>query len=369
MKDFASCKGIKLNGIFYPSADLLPLLNMKGLSEFELEILDFASKLLDDKDKIKVETSGSTGKPKVIKFQKSAFAVSAKATNSYFELTEESVVLLALPMRYIAGKMMVARAMAGGYNLLAIDPAGAPLKNLARTHLDFMPVTPFQALKSAEETPASLRNVHAVLIGGAQMSEALQTRLSMLGVKAYVSFGMTETLSHFAIAKLSSEPDIKYVPLKGVSLKTKKNGQLSVKWKGITDGWLATNDLVDLQKDGFVWLGRGDNLINSGGVKVIPERVEKRLAHLIHGNYFVAGIPHKRLGEEVALIVETRNEPHQVSLPDVQHALADTPFWQPRKIIDVDKFLYTPSGKVKRKEVVKKAIISELHQLAKAAKK
>jgi O-succinylbenzoic acid--CoA ligase len=359
MKDFAASKGIKLNGIFYPRADLLPLSNKEGLSDFELEVLDFASKLLDDKAKIKVETSGSTGKPKVIKFAKSAFAVSARATNTHFSLHSESTALLALPMRYIAGKMMVARAILGGYNLLAIEPDGTPLKNIANTRIDFMPLTPYQALKSAEETPASLRNVGAVLIGGAQVSEALQARLSSLGVKAYVSFGMTETLSHFAIATLDKNPEIKYAPLKGVSLKTKKNGQLSVKWKGITDGWLSTNDLVDLHDEGFVWLGRGDHLINSGGIKVIPEMVEKRLAHLIHGNFFVAGIPHKRLGEEVALFVETRNSPYPVSLTDVQHALSDTPFWQPRKIVDVERFLYTASGKVKRKEVVKKVISSE----------
>ncbi len=356
MKNFESYKGITLNGTFYPRADLLPLTKKDKLKEWEVEILEFAGLLLDKNKNIKVETSGSTGNPKVIKFPKSAFAVSANATNNYFGLGKETTALLALPMRYIAGKMMVARAITGEYNLLAAAPSSTPLAGNFTSQIDLLPLTPFQAMRSLEETPAALQKVKAVLIGGGQVSEAVQKRLITLGIKTFMSFGMTETLSHFAMAKLKTEAEIIYVPLKGVSIKAKKNGKLNIKWKGITDGWTETNDLVELRGEGFVWLGRSDNLINSGGIKVIPEMVEKRLAHLISCNYFVAGIPHKRLGEEVALIVETKSEDVSVSLTEVQHALSDMPFWQPRKIVEVDHFIYTTSGKVKRKEVVKKSL-------------
>ncbi len=352
MNPFDTYPGLTLNGKFYPAAKLHVSAVSKKRKPFEKDILNFAAEIFGKGAKIKVETSGSTGKPKPMRFSKKAFVLSAQSTNKFFNLDENTVALLSLPLRYIAGKMMVIRAIVGQYNLIAVEPSSLPLAENDLPAIDFAPFTPFQVEGSLEETPRGLAAINAVLIGGGPVSDELRNQLQATGVRAYASFGMTETLSHFALTDLSLK-ELIYKPLAGVQVKTNKEGCLKVKWTGMTDGWLQTNDLVELHPDGFIWLGRKDNLINSGGVKVIPERVEKQLALLITGPYFIAGVPHKRLGEEVTLFVEEAGA-GKLRLSDIQHAMAESPFYQPRKLVYLKKFLYTASGKIRRKDTVHK---------------
>jgi O-succinylbenzoic acid--CoA ligase len=365
MNPFKSQEGICINGRLYAKKELLKAAMDSAQPAYLREVFGFAAKIFDKSKSIKVSTSGSTGKPKKMEFAKEAFHTSAKATNSFFELNGDSNALLALPMRYIAGKMMVTRAIAGGYNLDVLPPSSQPFA-AGQGRYDFVPLTPFQANQCLEYATKSLIKTRAILIGGGPVSDELQRRLQQAGVRAYASFGMTETLSHFAIARLydTEKQEVVYKTLRGVEIKIRKNGLLRVKWKGITQGWLDTNDLVarhgkpksDGSNKAFTWLGRNDYLINSGGVKVIPELVEKRLAHLIHVPYFVAGIPHPKLGEEVALVIESEGLPARDLLSEVQHALSETAFWQPRKLLAISDFTYTPSGKIMRSATLSQAL-------------
>lgn len=359
MNPFGKYDGLRLNGRHYEVRMMMAASMDDKHPPHVREILAFSAKLFDRNGGLKVSTSGSTGEPKQMIFVKKAFEASAAATNKYFGLNTQSRALLALPMRYIAGKMMVVRAVVGGYDLTAVEPTSQPFKgSIAETArsraFDFVPLTPHQAACSLEDEPQSLAAVKSVLIGGGQVSDELRSRLLQSGVRAFASFGMTETLSHFAVARLTSHSDPVYVPLDGIELKIRKNGRLSVKWKAVTRQRIETNDLVEPRENGFVWQGRTDHLINSGGIKVIPEQVEKRLDHIVRSPFFVAGIPHDKLGEEVALIIESEGIPANDLLAEVQHALADTPFWQPRKLISVAAFDYTPSGKIMRSETLRK---------------
>jgi len=361
---FKKYNGLRLNGQHYEVKSLRAA-SMDDKHPAHLrEIFAFSAKLFDRTYKVGVTTSGSTGKPKQMTFPKKAFEASAAATNKYFSLDAECRALLALPMRYIAGKMMVVRAVVGGYELTAVPPASQPfIKAIAEAarsgDFDFVPLTPHQAASVLESDPQSLAAVKAVLIGGGQVSDELRGKLIQAGVKAYASFGMTETLSHFALARLSAGSDPVYFPVEGVEIKIRKNGNLSVRWKEVTQHRIETNDLVEAREKGFVWKGRTDNLINSGGIKVIPEQVEKRLAHLIRAPFFVSGIPHDKLGEEVALFLEAEGLPTSDLLAEVQHALSDTPFWQPRRLIALSEFEYTPTGKIMRSETVRKSVPSK----------
>lgn len=354
MNPFQTYPGIRLNGVFYPNQDLEKVHKMEKLSEMERDVLEFAAMAFNNDSKISVKTSGSTGKPKDQIFRKKAFLTSARATNAFFDLGENSTALLALPMRYIAGKMMAIRAIAGQYELKTVAPTGNPFAEIDGKHISFVPITPFQASQILSQNPEKLAQVGAVLIGGGQVSNELKTQLKEAGVRAFASFGMTETLSHFALADLGSDAeDVRYAPLKGVTLKTDRDGSLRVKWAEITNGWLQTNDLVKIYPDGFEWLGRTDNLINSGGVKVIPEVVEKRISALLDVPYFIAGIPHKSLGEALTLFVETDKKGlAALNLSEIQHALADKPFWHPRSIVRMKAFKYTASGKIRRQKTL-----------------
>jgi O-succinylbenzoic acid--CoA ligase len=355
MNPFSAFDGIRLNGKHYPKEELSKSIQKKSLYDIERDALEFAMQVFDKSSSLSVKTSGSTGKPKTKTFRKKAFVASAKATNAFFDLNESSTALLALPLKYIAGKMMVIRAIVGQYNLLAVSPSGNPFTELGSVQIDFAPITPFQASQILIDDTKKLAEVGAVLIGGGQISHELKATLNRAGVRAFASFGMTETLSHFAIADLNiPDEEVEYKWLKGVGVKTDKNGNLKIKWPDITGGWLQTNDLVKMHESGFQWLGRTDNLINSGGVKIIPEVVEKRISSLIKMPYFVAGVPHKTLGEALTLFVESDEEGlKSLRLSEIQNLLRDMPFWQPREIVGIEKFRYTPSGKIKRKTTLR----------------
>lgn len=356
---FSKYGGLRVNRDYYPSHTLRAESMNTAHPAYLREVFAFAAKLFDRNKTAEVSTSGSTGVPKKMRFPKSAFELSAVSTNSFFGITPESRLLLALPMRYIAGKMMVARAAAAGCELTVLPPSSSPFSGKPAGYaasFDFVPLTPHQAHRCADDTPKALSETGTVLIGGGQVSDELRKKLVRCGVNAYASFGMTETLSHFAVAKIVAEGELLFKPLPGVEVKTDRTGKLKVKRKGITRGRLDTKDLAELSGEGFYWKGRADNLINSGGIKVIPEQIEKSVAHLLHMPYFVAGIPHEKLGEEVALFIEAEGLPAADLLAEVQHALADAPFWQPRKLIPVSRFIYTDSGKIVRKATAERGL-------------
>lgn len=346
MNPFSSYPGFCLNGKYYAAKEILnPELNTDDLSENQIHALEFAAELFGDSEKITVQTSGSTGDPKRIQFTKSAVITSARATNRFFNLSQNSVAALPLPMKYIAGKMMVARAVVGEYNLIVSNPTSNP--DLSELHSDFMPVTPFQMHNLIDSQPNELQNIGVYLIGGGEPDKSLISKINEHGVSAYASFGMTETLSHFALASLTGvvdRPD--YIPLNGVEIELDKEGSLLVNWPSLISGQLNTNDLAEKTEKGFRWLGRSDNLINSGGVNIIPERVERILHDFIQVPFFVGEIPHPTLGQELAVFVE-----EEISL-DLNSITWDFKHQQPRKVVVINPFSRTVSGKIKRKETV-----------------
>lgn len=343
MNPFDQYRGIFINGEFY---DKEHLHHRPAENNNAALALGFAGELFSERDGISVQTSGSTGNPKNIIFSKEAFIISAQATNNFFGLDRKSNTVLPLPMQYIAGKMMVARAIVGGYNLIVLQETAHI--DMSGLHADFMPVTPLQMINLIDNKPATITQIGTYLIGGGAASEALISKINNAGIKAYASFGMTETLSHFALADLtdSSEHPI-YKPVEGVSLRISDEAKLEVNWPGITEGWLNTNDLVDPEPDGFKWLGRADNLINSGGIKIIPERVEQILDKYIPTPFFVAAISHQSLGEELVLITEEETD---VDLNGIEW---DFKHQKPKRIIVINPFSRTVSGKVRRSATIK----------------
>ncbi len=346
MNPFHKYTGLILNGDFIGKDALIRgSFKASALSDNHKFALSFAAELFNESDTIAVHTSGSTGIPKQISFLKKAVIVSASATNSFFNLNANSKAVLPLPMQYIAGKLMVARALVGGYNLVVLEPNSNP--NISHLTADFMPVTPFQMHRLIDNQARSLKNIGTYLIGGGEPDKTLITKIVNSGITAFASFGMTETLSHFALARLDQTAISPiYEPVKGAQVKTNAEGNLLVNWPAITHGWLDTNDLAEISSNGFHWLGRADNLINSGGVKIIPERVEQILRAEIDCPFFVAGIPHNNLGQELVLFAEAATEINFDSVEwDFKHQ-------KPKRIVVLNSFLRTISGKVKRKASV-----------------
>lgn len=338
---FDKYEGIKINEKWYEKSTVLN--TDWNISKNDEAALAFAASLLNDSPSITVQTSGSTDIPKQLIFSKHAAHQSAKATNDFFNLGENDTAILSLPLQYIAGKMMVARALVGGYNLEVHEPSGNPIK--AGMKGGFMPLTPFQLANQIDDLPQN--EIDTFLIGGGAISPALQEKIVSTGTNAFASFGMTETLSHFALAEIGEQSPLEYTCLNGVYIKTDENGKLSVKWPGMTNGWLETNDLVDINNNQFKWLGRSDFLINSGGVKISPEQIESQLHPFVDGDYFVYGIPHKTLEQEIVLFTEVKNDSNLL-----EQIAFQTPYHKPKRIACLGAFQRTTSGKIKRKATI-----------------
>ena len=252
-------------------------------------------------------TSGTTGQPKLYRLQRSAMIKSALNTIEAFGLCSGDRILLCLPVQYIAGKMMAVRAMVGGMDLVTIAPSGRPVPQL-EGRVVFAAMVPMQVHESLEHGD-DLSAVDTLLIGGGEIHPALRERLSRLEhPMVYESFAMTETITHFALRRINGEDaEEVFKPMGGVEVSRDDRGCLIVSVEEITDGPVYTNDLVEFGPDGkgFIWLGRADHMINSGGIKIIPEVLEQKITGILGKTCLVLPEPDPVLGEKLLLLVES----------------------------------------------------------------
>lgn len=307
------------------------------------ECSEFAAEWRDaGKDFVVAHTSGSTGAPKEIRLSKNDMAISARATNRFFGIGSGSLLHLPLSLSYIAGKMMIVRASEADCVLLAEKPSSSPLADYAGRDITLSAVVPSQI-------PGLLngkgwRKIDNLIIGGAPLSAATERKLQELGVPAYATYGMTETCSHVALRKLGSEL---FRALPGIRFSLDERGCLAIDAPQFSFKRVVTNDLAELDGTGaFRWLGRYDNVINSGGIKIIPEVIEERIAPLMCGvPFYVSSRESERWGREAVLIVEGETSP--VSLAQLKEQLGVI---CPKEIICEPKFDRTSSSKIIRKK-------------------
>lgn len=253
---------------------------------------------------ITAHTSGSTGKPKEICLLKADMRISARATNTYFSLGKDSRAALPLSLDYIAGKMMAVRAIEGNYPLDILPVSNDIVLPDNRHRYSLLPVVPTQLpslLKHKEYT----KRIDNLLIGGASPDDDMCRTLLNAGYKAYISYGMTETCSHVALCDVSSRERI-YRAMPGISFTTDNNQRLIIEAPAFSFKHLMTNDIVELiDTVSFRWRGRFDNAINSGGIKLFPEELEKLYAPYLSGvNFYVTGRQHEKWGECICLVIE-----------------------------------------------------------------
>lgn len=305
-------------------------------------LTDFLEEWHSDEDFVVAHTSGSTGTPKEIHLPKCDMRVSALATNAFFGINKDSVMALPLSLDYIAGKMMAVRAQLAGCHLIELPVSnriGLPCQ------IDLLPVVPSQlpSLIENAEAPALIRNL---LIGGAPLSEAMTEELVRCGFNAWLGYGMTETCSHVALRKIGEPPLFHAMP--GLSFDTDSRGCLVINSEKYTWRQLVTNDIVRLEgKDCFEWLGRYDNVVNSGGVKIHPEILEKEIQNLIPDipPFYLVGETDEKWGQRLVMVVEKAPD----GLYEKLKALLPDRKTMPKRIISVSQLPRTALGlKVKR---------------------
>ncbi|HJZ39626.1 MAG TPA: AMP-binding protein [Bacteroidales bacterium] len=301
------------------------------------EVFRFIQLWLSEPGYIVQQTSGTTGRSKEIKLPRQSVISSAVNTCRYFGLEKGQNALLCLPAEYIAGKMMIVRAFTCGLNLLLTEPKGTPdLPGTGR--IDFCAMVPLQ-VTNLLDSGSAFSTVQKLIIGGAEISEALENRIRDLPVQAYTTYGMAETCSHIALRKLGASSTRRdYFALPGIDLALDERGCLVIKADYLPET-VITNDLAELTGgNSFRWIGRYDNLINSGGMKVVPEALEEQIRERTGQECAVIGLPDRKLGRRLILVMEKRMDPAPELLVKTELQKLLPHQLQPREIIRVDQF-------------------------------
>ncbi|MFN3998458.1 AMP-binding protein [Algoriphagus sp.] len=327
------------------------------LPAFAKAAFSFCEAWLSDKTYFSQQTSGSTGTPKTIEISREQMMESAKATGSFFKTNSNTKLLCCLNPEYIAGKMMLVRAMVWDCPIWLVEPHSNPFLDLPEVFLpDFVALVPLQVeeiLNNPKTSPA-LKKVSNLIIGGAPISEGLKSRLIANGIPAWQTYGMTETVSHVALARIE-EGETTYQTLAGVEIGQDERGAVWTKSLMSGQERIQTNDLVELKSStSFIWLGRADFVINSGGLKLHSELLEKKsealIAEFFPGcRYFFLGEKDEKLGERLVLLIE-KTEPNEELAKLLQEKMRNVfgKFETPKKIYFIPSFVHTESGKINR---------------------
>ena len=308
-----------------------------------MTIDEFINQWNNSNDYIIAHTSGSTGKPKEINLPKSMVLKSAIRTNKFFNINNKSHIHLALSPDYIAGKMMVVRALVSGANLWNEKPSSLPLNNWTiSNYIDLLPVVPAQIPYLLES--GKLNCVKNLIIGGAKLSNDLEQSLIQQNINAYCTYGMTETCSHVALRPIGQKH---YKSLPGYKFSIDDRNCLIIESESMSFGRLVTNDVVDLiNQESFIWIGRIDNVVNSGGIKLFPEKIESKIESLFQGrNFYISSRESERWGNELILIVEGCEE-----IKNLHESLSErlSKYEIPKQVIYKENLEKTSSGKIKR---------------------
>lgn len=329
----------KINGFHFDKEALFQLAYslIKEGKEHEHDLGVFLLDWLDEKETIQLTTSGTTGAPKNITIKKQSMVGSAIATGNFFDLHPKDKALLCLPAKYIAGKMMIVRAMILGFDLDIMVPTSHLDDLLPHKKYDFVAIVPLQAENSFEK----LHKFKKIIIGGAKVSDHLAFKLKDIKSEIYETYGMTETITHIAAKKIGEEF---FDVLEHVNISIDDRNCLVIDAPSISDEKVITNDIVALENaKKFKWLGRYDNVINSGGIKLFPEQIETKLASKIINRFFVAGLPDDVLGTKVVLVIEGNEYKVETSLfNDLEK------FEKPRDVIFIPQFIETGTNKINR---------------------
>lgn len=313
-----------------------------------MDLKEFLAEWHNDSPTVLVHTSGSTGEPKPMYVEKRRMEASARMTCDFLGLREGDTALLCLPMDFIAGKMMVVRSLVRGLRLVCVEPSGEPLGTEAG-RIDFAAMVPMQVWNSLQvaEQRERLMTVRQLIIGGGAIDDALARALIGFPNQVWSTYGMTETLSHIALRRLSGpEASEWYTPFAGVTLSQTAEGCLVIDAPAVHDGPLITNDIAELADDGrFKILGRKDNVICSGGLKIQAEEVERLLSAHLPEPFIITKRRDEKFGEVVVLLTEGDTAAAKTVC---EHVLPK--YWQPRAYVHTDHIPLTATGKPARRQ-------------------
>ena len=315
-----------------------------------MSLEEFLEEWNNSSPSVHVQTSGSTGAPKPMLVEKNRMLASARITNDFLGLREGDSALLCMSLDYIAGKMMVVRSLERGLKLIVQEPSGHPMAKQRNPLVDFAAMVPMQVFNTLQvpEERERLKQIRHLIIGGGAIDEAMASELKNFPNVVWSTYGMTETLSHIALRRLSGpEASGWYTPFPSVKVSLSDEGCLIIEAPEVCPERLVTNDIAEISPQGFRILGRKDNVICSGGIKIQIEEVERRLRPFLRVPYLISKRPDPKFGEVAVLLTEgSVDDARQVCeriLPK---------YHLPRHYLHVDHIPLTETGKPARKEAM-----------------
>jgi len=329
------------------------------LKNYEQETLLFCNQWQEGIKEFNLKTSGSTGIPKEMKISREQMKLSAAKTIQLIGLKQGDKALVCLNTKYIAGIMMLVSGFEAAMEMSIIAPTANPLEQFpSDTYFDFASFVPYQLQSILEDTPEKipiLNRMKGILLGGAAISPYLEERIQALSVPVYATFGMTETISHIACRRMNgASASHKYTCMPGIEINTNAKGCLTIKGDVTNFKLIETNDLVEINPPNqFYWIGRTDNVINSGGIKIPVEKLENKISEAfmelkINNRFFITGLPDTEFGQVVALFVEGTLPEGTKSKIVLLLKQKITRYEIPKRIIEIVKFEETPTGKIDR---------------------
>lgn len=326
-------------------------------NEFEEKVISFLKDWFSHSETVSVQTSGSTGIPKVFEIEKKRMLNSAKMTCDFLGLKEGDTALLCLPVQYISGKMMLVRAIERKLKVIISVPSSAPEIS---ENVEFCAMTPLQVQNCLDK----IHFIKNLIIGGAAVSEKLKNEIfttlqfSNSPTRIYETYGMSETLSHIALKQISPIKEEYFTVLNDVEISVDDRNCLKIYAPKLNPEILQTNDIVELLNEKhFKFLGRFDNVINSGGVKIFAEELENLVKKHIDRDLVFLGKPDETLGEKLVLVVEGKDASTSLSMTEIKSKIYNlefpSKFHIPKEILFLEKFPRAENGKVLRKEILK----------------
>ncbi len=310
---------------------------------------EFLTEWNNESDMILVHTSGSTGNPKPMYVEKKRMLNSARITCDFLGLRPGDTAFLCMPLDYIAGKMLVVRSIERKLNLVSVSPSGHPLKDICLSFdkpslAAMVPLQVYNSLNVAAEAE-TLRSFTHLIIGGGAIDDELAKALRSFPNHVWSTYGMTETLSHIALRRLNGDGASEwYTPFDSVDVSQNEDGCLVIDAPLVHDGKLVTNDIVELKDGKFRILGRKDNVICSGGIKIQMEEVEHALRPYMESNFMITKRSDKKFGEIVVLITENDNIAEVEAI--CKRVLPK--YWCPHDYLHIESIPLTETGKPAR---------------------
>lgn len=317
-------------------------------TDFEKSTLQFCKDWLNNGQEFNINTSGSTGKPKEIIITRNQMITSAEMTAEFFNLKENDTILVNLNTKYIAGMMMLARGLHLNLSISIVEPSSNPLKHI-NIKDDFYAFVPLQMQSIIESNNIDfLKNAKAIIIGGAPISAYQEELFIKTELPIYSTYGMTETCTHIAIRKVGEH---NFKGLKNVYFDIDKRNCLTINSPTAIENPLITNDVIDLiSNQEFIWKGRFDNIINSGGVKIQVEQLESKIESLLNTlnqntRFIISSKPDDKLGSKIILIAE-----NEIDKAFIEKNLES--YERPKEYFIVSNFPETATGKIDRKKLL-----------------